>query len=175
MTSRMADKQVADHTDEIESSGRSLIAQARILVAGWKASRESRSEFFSALMPNPPASDDVLMERAFAFMAKYNIEQVRLKFLRTSIEIGSVMSLRARVAQWEAFLSASPSDAVLEELQAIKVTLDQMSEVERIHGVGALLNLDHPIVKELSSTLGSWIGSTEIQAAEKYQGSIGAG
>ncbi|WP_315730900.1 MULTISPECIES: hypothetical protein [unclassified Bradyrhizobium] len=169
MTSRIAAKQVADQTDEIESSGRSLTAQAKVLVTEWKAARASRGRFASTLMQSPPASDDVLMERAFTLMTKSNTEQVRLKFLRTSMEIGSVRSLRARVARWDAFFSASPSDAVLEEFQAIKATLDEMSEVERTHGIGALLNLNHPVVIGLSQRPGSWIGPQEIQNARSYQ------
>lgn len=156
---------VGDETPE-----RSSLAQARLLAREWKI-LESPST--SHIVPddfNEHVTADELLARALEYMAKRDVERLRLKYLRVSIEIGSTRSLRARVAMWEEFFMASPNDQVQDEFQAIKASLEGMRDIEKTHGIGALLNLKHPVVVGLSQTPGSWIGPSEVQAARSYQG-----
>jgi hypothetical protein len=145
------------------------VAQARAIVNEWKGRDGTLlNPFVQATKPRT-FSDDELMARAFGFIAAYRVEAGRLELLRQSVDMGLVRTLRARIAHWDAFLSASPLSDVQNELLLFKETLSQMERLEADHGVGAPLNLQHPIVKSLARTRESWVGPREIAKAKAYR------
>lgn len=147
------------------------LAQAQCLVDEWTTARSKRlTELQSQNDLYRPASEQELLESALKLVIERGIERVRLYYLRQSIEIGSVRSLRYRIGCWDAFLSASSNEAIRTEFSDMKSRLEDMAKIEAAHGVGALLNLDHPIVRSLSNRSDSWIGPNEIHAAKRYQG-----
>lgn len=77
-------------------------------------------------------------------------EQIRLKYLRLSVDMGCCRGLRWKLTEWGDILSRSEDAAVFSEYEEIRTKAEVMYQVEDDHGTGSLLNLDHPIVQSLS-------------------------
>ncbi|MGM4892013.1 hypothetical protein AB7828_05675 [Tardiphaga sp. 215_C5_N2_1] len=104
--------------------------QAKAILIEWGRERRELFRSFQPLHIMATSSADEAVVRARNFITDYKVEDTRLKLLRQSVEIGAVRQLRARIANWHAFLSASPREDVRSELLALHTTLVSMSKIE---------------------------------------------
>ncbi|WP_316190891.1 hypothetical protein [Bradyrhizobium sp. SZCCHNS2096] len=96
-------------------------------------------------------------------------EQIRLKYLRLSLDMGCCKGLRWKLTEWGDFLSRSKDTAVLTEYEEIKGKAEAMYAIEDAHGDGSLLNLDHPNVQSLSQQKNPPWSAKEIAAARTFR------
>lgn len=98
----------------------------------------------------------------------HHFERGALKYLNRSIEMGDCVALRWRIENWGPRLRASPDIQVVSEFAQIEQKAVSMFEVELTHGEGALLNLDHPTVKEFCRRRDCPFSGSMIAAAKRF-------
>jgi len=104
--------------------------------------------------------------------------QVDLGFLdslRLSLEIGYCGVLRNEIARFGDRLAMSPDEDIRDEYAKITRRAQEAFQIEAVHGRGSLLQLRHPVVKDLIGIKvprrPPIIEPEEIEAARRY-GSI---
>ena len=102
-----------------------------------------------------------------------SVEEANLKSLRFSLEVGSTSCLRMKLRKYRGRLEASESPAVRSEIADIVKQAETAFAIEAEHGIGSLINLDHPSTKKLIR-LGDRLSKpliphSLIEAAERYR------
>jgi hypothetical protein len=102
-----------------------------------------------------------------------DMDEVHLWCLRRALEIGSTVSLKWRLKQYGPHLTKSDRPAVLREFASVLGDAARAFEIEETHGVGSLLNLDHPsVMKQIEEDRISTervIPLSHVEAAERYR------
>lgn len=93
----------------------------------------------------------------------------RLHLLRIAIEMGSFRTFRNCVAQWGEDLAACEVHVRREEYAWLLRKAERMSEIERVHGQGSLIELDHPFVLSILNSPKPSLTDEEVQAARRYR------
>lgn len=123
--------------------------------------------------------DDVSLEKPGAVIAA-DREQVYLRALRRSLELGVCATLNFRLKKFGRHLAASKSPAVLAEFADILSKAARAYEIEQVHGEGCLLDLDHPVIRkwiewddQFSHQIVRHIPLRRIEAAKRYRALMG--
>lgn len=97
----------------------------------------------------------------------------RLHHLRMSIEMGYCRNIRKAIELWGTTLEAAENQMRQAEYAWLLDKIERMFAIERVHGGGSLLELNHPYVVALNSTPKSSFGVEELKAAKKYRSAMG--
>jgi hypothetical protein len=101
-------------------------------------------------------------------------ERSYLRVLRRSLEIGACVVLRNNLEELGPCLERSTSPEIVEQLIEIRSEAEKAFEIERIHGVGSLLNLDHPSISKQVERDNQFsvrvIPLEHVEAARRYRG-----
>ena len=102
-----------------------------------------------------------------------SVEGAQLAYLRRNLELGSCLGLRNNLQRYRERLEASESPAVRSAIAGIVAEAEKAFAIEAEHGIGSLLNLDHPTVQGWIETSNKRpkpiIPHSIIRAAERYR------
>ena len=100
-------------------------------------------------------------------------ERAHLNSLQRSLDTGCCRILRKKLSTLGAYLSESRDPDVQTEYARVLCEAEVAFRIEEVHGCGSLINLDHPVVKDLIGDPvrrdPSPISNEEIAAAMRYR------
>lgn len=100
-------------------------------------------------------------------------ELCHLKSLRRSLEAGCCGILRVKIQKFKDKLTSSPDADIRDEFADIMTKANEAFDTEALHGRGSLLQLDHPVVRDLigekQPRVPPIIPPEEVEAARRYQ------
>jgi len=95
-----------------------------------------------------------------------------LKTLERTVEMGNYSVLASQIEQFGPQLRVSPDADVKKGFQELLERAEPCFEIERIHGKGSLLNLEHPTIQRFI-LVDRLIHPIRFEAALRYRSSMG--